>query len=319
MSRLTLQGAFKANISNYEPENDLKLVHAFDKYGPIPRNIYAAYSSGGDYKMHDEAFKHEIKDVTLDVLQRIISAAPINAHEPISHKIVSVHRNTNNDESYAAALSKFVIRELMEVSTFKTLENKRQLCELLAGVPHAAVARGWCFEAYSHAILTNPPNNDGPSSIPTFLARATTTNVLDNTKTYSLRFDSNGPGQSLDYARAYRDTVLYESLDDFTTSPVVENKYYVPKASNNPCFDSFDIVGKEAWIFQMTLSDFHRVDTPAQKGLEFLKKILPPSLPWRYILVVPKSTSSPSLTHIPEKWMKAVKSFQVMSIDMKAG
>ncbi|KZP31691.1 hypothetical protein FIBSPDRAFT_576854 [Athelia psychrophila] len=225
---------------------------------------------------------------------------------PVSHKIMSVQRAPDNNRPYVAALSQFVVGLLMHAPSFKTLDSKRNLCERLAGVPHAGVARGWCFKAYCHAMLTKAPDDDVSHSIPTLATsgKNTGTHVVDT------------HGQSPDYARMYRETVIYESVGDFATLPASDGKYYIPMASNNPGFDSFTIIGTEAWIFQMTVSESHKVDTLNQKGLELLKKILPLHLSWRYILVVPKSTSGPSLTNVPMKWEGAVVSFHVMRIDI---
>ncbi|KZP31710.1 hypothetical protein FIBSPDRAFT_925558 [Athelia psychrophila] len=272
-------------------DHDL-LASAFAKYGPIPRNVYSAYRRDGHNETYDQTLNREIENITPDVLKRLVNSAPVNALIPVSHMMISVQRAPDTNLPYGAVLSQFVLGLLMHASSFKTLDS---------------VARGWCFKAYCHAMLTKAPDDDVSHSIPTLATsgKNTGTHVVDT------------HGQSPDYARMYRDTVIYESVGDFATLPASDGKYYIPMASNNPGFDSFTIIGTEAWIFQMTVSESHRIDTPKQKGLELLKKILPLHLSWRYILVVPKSTSGPSLTNVPREWEGAVKSFHVMRIDMK--
>lgn len=272
---ITLQDYYRPGTFNRDRSD-----HMYFKYGGIARCVFDGYSDDV-HDSEDGRVEDEIEQTSLEKLKALISLSKANMQTQISHKIFATWRDENK-KPYGTSVSQFVTLLIMRTVAFKTLAENHQSCRLLAGIPHANVARRWCFEPFVHAILTKPVEAG-------VVIRITPLSSRDNHGTYT-------PDSSLShvqYPRAYRELNIYESAKDFALKRAVPEKYYIPKASNKPCFDAFIILDKVAWIFRMTFSTTHRIDTPKRNDLDLLEDILPTGLDWCYVLVTPKGVTGP--------------------------
>ena len=176
-------------------------------------------------------------------------------------------------DTFAVALSPFVLAEVLRAPAFATLEQKREVCKLLAGIPHGIrnVARGWAFEAYGHACLsTDDPVNFGTYPL-------TPSPKSKTPKSY--RYATNSKRAPTRYPRTTREIRFYDSPDDFANNPAKDGEYCVPFASNRPAFKSFVVTEAAVYIFQMSVFGKDPIDAPAQMGLGWLKRMVPSDRP----------------------------------------
>ena len=112
-----------------------------------------------------------------------------------------------------------------------------------------------------------------------------------------------------------KDAYVYRSLDDFHDTPATG--YHKPSSKTNPGLDSFLITATAVYIFQMTVSKAHAVDSPKAAGLRLLNEMLPPGIPRHYVLVVPHGldVSTVRLTLVNDSWINATESFRLLVLD----
>jgi len=289
-------------------EFDLPLLRqVYYKYGPVPRNVYEAYLLGGTHEIYDQEASEAIADVSrsLDKLKSFLVSSSKERYLEISNKVVCLKRR-GNFSSHSGVLSRYVLDQVLNAAAFATLEGKRQVCELFAGIPHVSAARGWAFEMYSHACLSG-------DDMPSF-------------RTYAITPDSNASHKfrpasqptPTQYPRMNRRIRHYRSSEDFKNEPASVSEYCIPFAPNNPCFDSFVVTNNAVYIFQMSISHEHNIGTPTQKGTSLLRGLVGGRHIWHYIMVVPDTNpESVTLTSVDPQWVGAVSSFQLMVLDMK--
>jgi len=304
--RLPLQTAFPTGGAI-----DFELLkQCIHKYGPVPRNVYAAYLGDGTMGLYDNEASQAIVEASKSFteLEWLIRSAPFHGPSTMSHKLVCMWRAnpeikyTNEDfGQYVACLSPAVLEKLLQASAFESLKMKRKVCEILAGTPKAGAIRSHAFEHYAHACLSS----DEP---------------LEEFNVYPLRPTSAAQDiflhhpslGSTPYTRTKRPWRTYPSVSDFDTRPAEAAEYCVPAQPNNPGFNSFVVTPNAVHIFQMTVSRTHTVDTKDQKGLQLLKKMVPLDRPWHYFVVVPQTTgTSFTLTSVHQDWV-ACALFYVM-------
>ena len=169
------------------------------------------------------------------------------------------------------------------------------------------VLRGHAFERYGHNCLSR---DDSPS-FPTYLFTP-----VSNAPS-KFRYDRTTGLTATPYPRGNRNIRPYESLDDFRHHPPLDTEFCIFIPSNHPCF----VVTRTAvYIFQLTVSREHRIDSPTQKRRALSKKMMPVDRPWYYFLVVPQANADLiTLTSVDEKWVDVVKSFQLIVLDMHVG
>jgi len=300
---LPLQAVFQLRS---DPIDFSLLDKVYYKYGPVPRNVYRAYLRGGAMLNVDEATMDAIYQTSrsFDLLESIVSSTSrFSRYSETSDKVICLWRR-DTFRAYVVVLSPFVWDVLLKAKALASVDKKRQVCELFSGIPEMG---GYAFQRYGHGCLSR---DDSPS-FATY--RLTPVSIAPST----FRYDRTTGLTATPYPRGNCKIRPYESPDDFRHYPPLDTEFCIPTASNNPCFDSFVVTQTGVYIFQLTVSHKHRVDSPTQKGLPLLKKIMPWNRPWYYFLVVPETDPGlVTLTSVDEKWVKSVQSFQLIVLDM---
>ena len=302
--RLSLQQNFEPGPINFP-----LLDAACYKYGPVPRDVYKAYRLRDEIEIsgRDEATMEAIHHTSqsFDLLKSMVSSTSrLGRSSEISNKVICMWRR-DAFRAYALVLSPFVWDELLKAEAFASMDKKRQVCELFSGIPEMGVARGYAFQKYGHSCLSR---DDSPSFATYQLTRASKS---------KFRYDRTTGLTATPYPRANRKIRPYASPDDFHHYPPLDTEFCFPILSNNPGFDSFVVTQAAVYIFQLTVSRTHRVDSRTQKGLPLLKQVVPLDRPWYYFLVVPQMDPDlVTLTAVDEKWNDRVESFQLIVLDM---
>jgi len=244
-----------------------------------------------------------IANVSPAELERIVRE--VDKYEgDFSNKLICLRRNSTGDY-YATILSRFVAEKLFNAQAFANVNEKRRLLRLFTAVPQMRAARGWLFEAYAHNRFSS--SSDTAAGITVYPLAP----VPDASEKY--RADLDSPITGLPFPLVHREVRVYNKPSDFLDNPATQT-YHMPSAKNNAGLDSFLITETEAYIFQMTVSCAHAADTGSQKGLSLLEKMLPPDVPWHYVLVVP-DRHSVTLTSVSKKWVDAVVSFLLLVLE----
>jgi len=205
----------------------------------------------------------------------------------------------------------------MRAAAFRTLAAKQRICQLLGGIQHAGVPRGWIFEGFAHIIFTQERDPlDTPFTLLGFpLAHGSGRYAVT---TY---LPASPPGPSIQFHPTDYSFRMYDSIREFEGRPPRNGEYCLPSSVVNPGFDSFIIIGDSVWIFQMTVSPTHRIDTPKHAGFNILKRVLPPNLRWQYVLVVAADTVDPKLTEVERPWVSGSQEveFFLMHLEVRLG
>ena len=282
------------------------LQKAYNKYGPVPRNVYLAYSYPRRVVNHDDNTLKAIQNASYAQLERVARGGDRDA----SNKQLICLRRRIPGAVCATVLSRFVAEKLLKAEAFANLHEKRRLLRLFTAIPQMGVARGWLFEAYAHNRLSSfsdPTESIDPTEGITLYTLAP---ISEQSGEYQP--DLNSATANLLFPLV--DRTVYMLTNDFTDEPARGEAYHIPSIKNNLGFDSFLITADAVYIFQMTVSCTHTADTDTQKGLHFLGKILPQDVHWHYVLVVPPTpnVSSVTLTSVSKEWVDAVESFRLL-------
>jgi len=158
--RLPLQKAFPTGSTI-----DTGLLKpCIQKYGPVPRNVYAAYLGDENIKYYDRQTTQAIEKASKSFteLDSVVRSASSQDYSDIPHKLVCSWRakpeitNTAEDfDCYVASLSPVVLDKILKAAEFESLQMKYKVCEVLAGIPSAAATRGYTSERYAHACLSS--------------------------------------------------------------------------------------------------------------------------------------------------------------------
>lgn len=307
--RLSLRDEYRSHTLT--ATNVVDVSQAQYRYGKVPRTVYRAVSQGGVLVKLDEKTASKISTISRSTIQRLL-AAPADARDPkISHKLVCVYRRPHEDNvpsqrDYTDILSPFVAALLLDADNFASIDEKRSLIALFAGIPEVSVTRGWLYEEYMHRCLSQV------YALP--LVSRQLVPMKAGGQTYKV---AKGQLPHTPCPVIKRSVRRYNAAPGLTTpsSPALET-YNIPVIKNNPCFDSYVETETEAFVLQITVSDVHDVDSKTGKGLSLLKKLLPENKPWHYVLVVPREKlETVRLTSVSTAWAECIKSFQVMSED----
>lgn len=281
---------------------------AYDKYGPVPRNVYLAYFDKDGMTTYDRRTLHDIKNATYEQLERMVDEGDLqDPYSDTSNKLICLRR-ISPGVACAAVLSRFVAEKVLKAQAFANLHNKRKFVRLFTAIPQMGIARGWSFEAYVHNRFSS--SSDIAGGITVYILAP----ISHTSEEYQPDLDS--ATTDLLFPLMDRSVRVYTSPNDFRDNPAT-TEYHIPSAKNNPGFDSFLITETAVYIFQMTVSHSHTADTGAQKGPRLLKQILPSDVPWHYVLVMPPTTnmSAATLTLVNEDWVDAVESFRLLVLD----
>ena len=273
-------------------------------------------------KTYDERTLAAIKKVSFAQLEQIVTER--EKYDEISNKLICLRR-VEPGVSYSAVLSTYVAEQLLKAEGFAELDEKRRFLNLFTSVPQMGSARGAVFEAYAHNRFASAGSPEGITfytltPIPRTKSKKSQsdeaqTNLDSETnppQTYQPDLNSKTQGPIFPLMK---DAYVYRSLDDFHAAPAAG--YHKPSSKTNPGFDSFLITNTAVYIFQMTVSKAHAVDSPKAAGLGLLNKVLPRGLPWHYVLVVPHhlDVRTVRLTLVNDDWVHATKSFQLLVLD----
>jgi len=270
----------------------------------VPRNVYLAYRGDIEMEAYDHDTFYAIENASYEQLERIAQQTSMY-DSSISNKLICLWRKKPGVAD-ASVLSTFVAEQLLNAKAFADLSEKRKCLRLFAQVPEMGAARGWVFEPYVHYRFSTASPITGGITAYTLVASP------QNPQEY--RPDLRSRTETSPFPLINRERVLRASSDGVEPQ---EAEYHMPRAKNNPGFDSFLINGTSAYIFQMTVSNAHAVDSPTQKGLPLLQQMLPKGVPWHYVLVMPHTADvkSVKLTSVKEDWVNTVESFQLLLLE----
>lgn len=269
----------------------------------MPRTVYDAAFRGGRLQDYDTEIQAILNKISLPVLSSLLREAPHESDPTTSHKVICVYRRPGPYHFlyYMDLLSPFVADSLLEAPQFSSIDSKRKLIDLFAEISIVGVARAWAFEMYMHHILAGEYGNVLVETLQLQAGGRTgeTYQVLRSTVPDNI------------YTVRQRKRNSYKSFNNLKNKREV---YWIPWTLENPSFDSFVITDTAVFIFQITLSSTHAVDSKGRKGLLSLINLLPPEIPRHYVVVVPKGVKeSFRLTEVSQEWSSMFRSFQVMS------
>jgi len=139
------------------------------------------------------------------------------------------------------------------------------MLELFRRIPETASSAGWLWESLCHKRLS------AGGTFPVKMMVSTGGHLTPSDKTASITLPP-------------LETCCYEPTDDTTEA----KHYYLPRASNNPTFDSFFYLGDSGVGLQMTLGSSHSL---RPRGLQLLygrlKKV---SSPYLFVFVIRKGS-----------------------------
>lgn len=304
---LQSQYNFSANIDHRI------LDQLFTKYGPVPRNIYDSCDSDGELTSYDSDTRSAINSATPASIACLVHGINPDISLNLSSKLVCLVREGDGLQRKTTILSKYVLRELLNSATFASLDAKRDLCRQFIGVSAVASEAGMIFEGYAHSVLARSPSNL-ENSIRFYQLVPTVNNT-----TY--KPISPIPIHSMNslYPRIDREVHVYYPTTGFINGPPSEN-YCIPDSINNPGFDSFVCDKGNLYIFQMTMSPTHSIDS--ENGRKLLEKYFnrdkKGERQWHYILVVPDflTLDTVRLTSVSEKWKDKAASFGMMVLSL---
>lgn len=261
------------------------------------------------FDAYDDNILREISDLSFETLHSLLNPRL----DSLSHKIVRIERK-ENEQVRITILSPLIMRKLFEAQAFRTLEAKRQVCEIFSADPHVSSARDWAFEEFAHVVLSQ--TDDGVD--------ATSYELAYSSKRLSMhRYTPRAMVTDSEYSRQRLEMYMWTSPDEFRKclTPTRVSRYWRPTSHSNPGFDSFVVTETDAYIFQMTVSDQYRVDSETQQGIAFLEELFPKNGPFHlhYVLVVPNTVplADIALTHIDNRWIEFVSSFQLLVLDVQ--
>jgi hypothetical protein len=241
---LTLQRHLTAN-----DRWDVPLLRkVFDKYGPVPCNVYHAYFRRGVTQPYDRAANVAIGKAprSFHGLSSLVLSDTTCQDPDVSTKVACFRREGQDFDNYAKVLSPSVLNQFLKATAFSTLEMKRQVCEPFAS---ENVTEGQTFKYYGHACLSR-------GDVPTFAAYKLTP-VSDKYK----------------HRRKSRPTPHLVSIILLTNSntihPYLWNIVFLPPPIIIVLISSM-VAQAAVYIFQMSVSHEHVIDTPPQKGLGLL-------------------------------------------------
>ena len=288
----------------------------------MPRNVYTAYVDEELMQTYDERTLTAIKKASFAQLEQIITEH--ENYDDTSDKLICLRR-VGRGVSCSAVLSTYVTEQLLKAEGFAELNEKRRFLNLFTSVPQMGSARGAVFEAYAHNRFASAGSPEGITFYTlTPTPRTKSKNSQSDEAQTNLDSETNPPPTYQPDLNSktqgpifplMKDAYVYLSLDDFHAAPAAG--YHKPSSKTNPGFDSFLITNTAVYIFQMTVSKAHAVDSPKAAGLGLLNKVLPRGLPWHYVLVVPHhlDVRTVRLTLVNDDWVHATKSFQLLVLD----
>lgn len=298
---------------------------AFNRYGPVPRTVFDGLRAIRDPNLvsnKEQSLQDALEELTLKQFRALVKEA--RSAEPsssLSHEIICMSRPDGvpieRFEISVAPLSPDILTRLIKSAMFRAMEEKREAFRILSGKTETSVYRGWILECYAHIILSSPSH---------VIETANPTNArLELIKLIPSRGKTMAcPSSSLvsndHFPLVERDIRVFDIAEDWAAKPVVDDVYHQPDEPNNPGFDSFVVSGNVAYIFQVTASAQHSVDSKHQAGIELLTQFIPSRATiWRYILVVPHNVKDYKLTGVSGRWLdrRPQKEFYIASLDLK--
>ena len=233
-------------------------------YGEAARDVY---DSIFEKRSLDNEITQALKDLTLEALVDAMSSLVAPSAESFkmatSRKLISldVRLTLPNEPDDFVPKFKSVDIGKRVLERYAHLEHKEaiRLFNVFRRSPQSSVTAGWIFEGLVHGTLCDQVPSSALRGPLVAMLRGGTT----STPNFTTMQDS---GTQCLPIRLRTYTVVDFSRATFAPPPNrnIEDLFYVPKAPNNPLFDSFfvelktDPLTAVVWIFQVTTADNHR-------------------------------------------------------------
>ncbi|PCH42713.1 hypothetical protein WOLCODRAFT_138046 [Wolfiporia cocos MD-104 SS10] len=233
------------------------LDNAIALYGYSARDVYMGIFQPN---VIEPLLSQAIEDASWDELQRGIPSDKKGPGE-FSHRLVAVHVKTDGniatvDDFYLDFTSGHIRDRVRDRLGDLQVEQALSMLRSCLYIPDAASLGGVIFENLAHRYLS------GSTATPLELPRLLPMRRLSTGRTFRTDDASSTPASTATPSLPIRKrTIVALEWDEFKDLELKREHFYVPKAKNNPLFDSFMIEydGNAAtlWIFQMTVGKKH--------------------------------------------------------------
>lgn len=249
-------------------------------YGPSARLAYTMLSDGV-IERYASTLRKTLLKMEIHQLERVIlETSALSFDEGISHKILLVTPGVNREDSRIDLMTRHVFNMLHEAFADHWHARASRMYKLFLAAPETRATASYFLEDACHRafvaggswpvkrLIRNPKQpwiiEDGSQLV---IGRRSD---IDRSTCHVLEICEEGTEMpfSTDHIPFVRDGCDAHSAQDFT----LEDGYYRPCAKNEPTLDSFvyDSTTKTITMFQITVSDSHRVNA---KGLTWLQTL----------------------------------------------
>ena len=263
-----------AKIFGFTEEQENLAKDAFKNYGPTPRICINFVEDRDLLSEYERVLNNTASSLTADRLRHFAEKGTQLELDAESHALFIVRRNKVEDlqAAYLAPISANVKARLMV--TIDTLQRLEQinLYRNFASVPPTRAVAGLLYESLGHRRLQDgielklkPMRKEGKP------------------RTYS-HWKTGGVEQTEESVTFPAHTaVIYGGMQE----SIELNCLYVPKARNQVAFDSFFVLDRTLYFFQLTVANDHDIKEGIKDYLFGLLKVLPRVTNWQFVFINP--------------------------------
>ena len=238
------------------------LRRSMKRYGEAPRDVYEGIFDKGSV---DGEIDTALKRLTLETL--VLAMYSMASPGAWSFQMTGLHtllsldvRSTlpSSNDHFVPKFKSVPIAELvLKQYAHLKYEQAKLLFDIFRGNPQSSITAGWIFEGLVHGVLCGQISPASATLCGPLVAMPEERGGTAPRFVTEQEFDL-GTQRLPIRPRSY--TVVDLGDATFASAPhdSIENSFYVPKAANNPLFDSFfvelktDPLTAVVWIFQVT-------------------------------------------------------------------